>query len=462
MSARSVTGRRSAKAWGLVPLLLLAAWVALEPLAPANSFETIGVGPRSSAMLGATAATGDATSTFYNPAGLTRGTDTEISLNFTYTDVNLEINGENIDDQPITGSTLGVLYPTEFFGQKVAIGALVYVPAQRAARLLTLPLDQPQFLYYGTRNQRLVVMAGGALEITPWLSVGGGIQSLLDTSSEPDFTLIQDPDPSNDDTDPGADADEPELRLRERGAGPGAVAHLRHPGDTERAASLRRHLPRRDQGPPRGAVSRHDPGDRAPRAHAREDPLRVAQRRRALLQPADGLGGRRLHRRAIHARPRRELVRLLAVPGHVLRRHAHLRGRSRRDHPAGAGLLPIAPPAQDIIVPSVGAEWQAFADDHYEVALRGGYAYRSAMLKVDRGLTNFLDTTTHVIGLGFGVTIHDWTRFLKKPLTIDGYTQIHVLEDRNIVKDDPASSPYGDLVIGGLGVGGGLQATVRF
>ncbi|MFN7950934.1 MAG: hypothetical protein U0610_04340 [bacterium] len=33
------------------------------------------------------------------------------------------------------GTLLGVLYPTDFFDYRVAIGALVYVLAQRAARL---------------------------------------------------------------------------------------------------------------------------------------------------------------------------------------------------------------------------------------------------------------------------------------------------------------------------------------
>ncbi len=446
-----------------IGIALLAALVACARPARANPFETIGVGPRSSAMLAATAATGDATSTFYNPAGLTRGSDTEISLNFTYTNLALEINGQNIDDQPITGSTLGVLYPTEFFDQKVAIGALVYVPAQRAARLLALPLDQPQFLYYGTRNQRLVVMAGGALEITPWLSVGGGLQTLLDTSSEPDFTLIQDPDPSNDDTDPGSDALEPQSfgfasAVQDPVLAPTFGVQLT-PSETLRfgvtyRAEIKAHLA-------------------APFLVTIQEiellGLTLAKTRFVLPNGAE-----------LFFSPQTVSVGA-AYTGERLTVDVDVSWFDYSQFPAtfsaatptfegGLGeiilpvpaFLPIAPPAKDIIVPSVGAEWMAFQDDHYDVALRGGYSYRSAMLDVDRGLTNFLDTTAHVIGLGFGVTIHDWTRFLKKPLTIDGYTQIHVLQDRNIVKDDPASSPYGDLVIGGLGIGGGLQATVRF
>lgn len=446
----------------LAPLAIATA-LAAAGAARANPFETIGAGPRASAMLATVASGSDASATFYNPAGLTRVDDTEISLAGAYTNLSLEINGRDIDDQPITGTLLGVLYPTDFFDYRVAIGALVYVPAQRAARLLALPLDQPQFLYYGTRNQRLVVMAAGALEVTSWLSVGAGLQTLLDTSSEPDFTLVQDPDPSNDQSDPDADQLEPQSF--------GFASAVQDPVLS----------------PTVGLTFTPDERLRFGLSYRAEIKAHLAAPFLVTIQEIELLGLTLADTRFVLPNDAELFFSPQTVSfggaytGERLTVDVDVSWYDYSEFPATfsaatptfegglAGLilpvpafLPIAPPARDIVVPSLGVEWLAASDADLDLQLRAGYAYRSAMLRPDRGLTNFLDTASHVIGLGFGLTLRDWSRFVPKPLTIDGYTQIHVLETRDIVKDDPASSPYGDLRIGGLGVGGGIQATVRF
>ncbi len=446
----------------LAPLAIATA-LAAAGAARANPFETIGAGPRASAMLATVASGSDASATFYNPAGLTRVDDTEISLAGAYTNLSLEINGRDIDDQPITGTLLGVVRPTDFFDYRVAIGALVYVPAQRAARLLALPLDQPQFLYYGTRNQRLVVTAAGAVEIASWLSVGAGIQTLLDTSSEPDFTLVQDPDPSNDQTDPDADQLEPQSF--------GFASAVQDPVLS----------------PTVGITVTPDEHLRFGLSYRAEIKAHLAAPFLVTIEEIELLGLTLADTRFVLPND----AELFFSPQTVSFGAAYTGERLTVDvdvswfdysqFPAtfsaatptfegGLGeiilpvpaFLPIAPPARDIVVPSIGVEWTASTEGDLDVRLRGGYAYRNAMLSADHGLTNFLDTSSHVIGLGFGLTFRDWSRFVPKPLTIDGYTQVHVLADRDIVKTDPASSPYGDLRIGGLGVGGGLQATVRF
>ena len=126
------------------------------------------------------------------------------------------------------------------------------------------------------------------------------------------------------------------------------------------------------------------------------------------------------------------------------------------------GFLPIKPPAHDIVVPAVGAEWRAYGGERTCLWLRAGYKYRPAMVDEDRSLTNYLDSTSHVLGAGFGLRFNNWSRFVSKPLSIDAYMQVHFLQGRDIRKDDPTSSPYGDLRLGGLLYGGGLEATIRF
>ncbi len=432
-------------------------------VARANPFETIGAGPRASAMLATNAIASDASAVFYNPAGLIHGTDTEIGFGFAYTSLDLEINGRNIDDQPITGSMMTVLYPTDFFDYKVAIGALVYIPTQRAARLLALPLDQPQFLYYGTRNQRLVVMVGGAVEITQGFSVGGGVQTLLNTSSEPDFTLIQDPNPGNDQSDPGANAKEPQSfgfasAVQDPVLSPAFGVQLTANEHLSLGLSYR------------GEIKAHLS---APFLVTIEElkllGLTIAQTRFVLPNDAELFFSPQTVSAGV-AYTSDDLRVDLDVGWY---QYSHFPATFSAATPSFSGglaelilpvpaFLPIDPPAKDIVVPAIGVEWTALREADFDLALRSGYEYRSTMLRPDRGITNFLDTTAHVIGLGCGVTIRDWSRYVPKPLTLDGYAQVHVLEHRNILKDDPASSPYGDLRLGGLGVGGGVQATVRF
>lgn len=433
--------------------------------AEAIPFEVLGTGSRSSAMLVGTATVKGPPCVFYNPGALIRTEHTEVVAGFQMTQVNMEINGRNIEEENLTTSLLGVVHPTEFFGKKVAIGALLSIPFKRVSRFLTLPLDQPQFIYYGTRNQRIVVMAAAAVRITKWLSVGAGLQTSLNTFSQPDFTLVQDPDPTNDFNNPTADALEPQSfgfasAVMEPSLSPLAGIQLTPLQGLNIGLTYR--------GQSQSTIS-------APLNVSIEEinlaGLMLAQSRFNLPNEGDVFfSPHQVSLGLAYTTPEETwCVELDATwydwssfpPTFPAGLPSFTGGLGELILPV-PGFLPIKPPTRDVVVPSLGVEWHAYGGKSMDLWLRGGYAYRPTLLDEDRSLTNYLDSTTHIVGSGVGLEFRNWSRFLPKPLSIDAYMQVHILDKRDIVKDDPASSRFGDLRISGILYGGGLEFTFRF
>ena len=433
--------------------------------ADAIPFEVLGAGSRSSAMLVGTATVKGPPSVFYNPGALTHAVDTEVVTGFQMTQVSLEINGRNIEEEEITTTLLGVVHPTEFFGQKIAIGALLSIPFQRVSRFLTLPLDQPQFIYYGTRNQRIVVMAAAAVQITNWLSVGAGLQTSLNTFSQPDFTLVQDPDQTNDFNDPVADALEAQSfgfasAVMEPSLSPLAGIQFTPLQGFNIGLTYRGEIKSIISAPLNVSIEEINLGG-----------IMLAQSRFNL--PNEGevfFSPHQISLGLAYTTPREALTLELDAtwfdwssfpPTFPAGLPSFTGGLGELILPV-PGFLPLKPPTRDVVVPSVGLEWHAYGGKAMDLWLRGGYAYRPTMLREDKSLTNYLDCTTHIVGSGFGLQLRNWSRFVPKPLTIDAYMQVHILEKRDILKDDPASSRFGDLRISGILFGGGLELTFLF
>ena len=453
-------GRWLAPSAALLAGVLLAATTAV-----ANPFGTLGAGHRSSAMLVGTALSEGPGSLFYNPASLPGGSDTQIVAGFQMTELRLEINGLDIDEEEIGSSHLGLVHPTNLFGAETAIGVLISIPFQRVSRLLTLPLDQPQFLYYGTRNQRLVVMAGAGVRVNEWLSVGVGVQTLLDAFSEPDFSLVQDPDSGNDLTDPETDALEAQSfgfasAVQDPVLAPIAGIRLSPLSGLDIGVAYRGQI--------QGSIS-------APFLVTIEEiellGLNLAQSRFVL--PNDAQIFFNPHELSIGVSYRtRDGTWSVGLdvtwfdwsdfpPTFSEATPVFSGGLSELILPVPE-FLPIKPPTRDVVVPALGAEWWAVQGEDLDVRFRGGYSLRPTMLDEDRSLSNYLDSTAHIVAAGLGLEIRDWSRFVPKPLSLSGYVQMHVLENRDVTKEDPASSPFGDLELSGYLIGGGVEATIRF
>lgn len=84
---------------------------------------------------------------------------------------------------------------------------------------------------------------------------------------------------------------------------------------------------------------------------------------------------------------------------------------------------------RNIWVPAVGVEWCAFNGRHVEFYLRLGYRYRESPVPEQKGRTAFLDSNTHILSGGVGLTFKNLVRrILREPISVDAHVQYFHLE----------------------------------
>ena len=103
---------------------------------------------------------------------------------------------------------------------------------------------------------------------------------------------------------------------------------------------------------------------------------------------------------------------------------------------------PIDLGAKDVLIPRVSALWRPLPSWH----IRTGYAYRPTPLPRAVYAATYLDSSTHIIGLGTGLTIGDPTEIQDEPLTFELAVQWQHLEPRTSIKKD-LENPTGDTRI---------------
>ncbi|MFN7950933.1 MAG: hypothetical protein U0610_04335 [bacterium] len=186
--------------------------------------------------------------------------------------------------------------------------------------------------------------------------------------------------------------------------------------------------------------------------HARRHPLRAAQRCGALLQPGIVPSG---------AYTGERLTVDVDVSWYDYLSFPRPSAATPTFEGGLAGLillfrvfLPIAPPARDIAVPSLG------------VGMARGFGCGSRSLRAGQGMQRHAPSRPRPHELPGhrgchrpGLRFHSFKAIesLRAEAAYDRrlLMQIHVLETASHREDDLGLSPYGDLRIGGLGVGGG-------
>ncbi len=168
---------------------VLAACILAAPTAHAGNQDLYGMGARGPGMSGATVAFPRGwESVWYNPAGLIVGGARAFSFGFQTTTFDLSVDSprpEDVagigDEEHISGVTLGVNVRLPLLGalqDRIALGLGLYIPA---STLLSARIPEPfapQFSLVGDRARTVSVQAALALEIAPWLQIGGGIRAL--------------------------------------------------------------------------------------------------------------------------------------------------------------------------------------------------------------------------------------------------------------------------------------------
>lgn len=169
----------------------VAAFVAAP--AEANTFETLGFGPRAVAMGDAvTADANDYTATWYNPANLVTRKDVNFGLTFDFQRLASQIQLQNPSSPtgldcsqcspPNTiGYSLGLVFP---LGGKVkdhvAIGLGLYLPSQNLLETIAPDPNQPFWYMYTGSPDRIITVVGVGIRIVDELSIGVGVQALAD------------------------------------------------------------------------------------------------------------------------------------------------------------------------------------------------------------------------------------------------------------------------------------------
>ena len=108
--------------------------------------------------------------------------------------------------------------------------------------------------------------------------------------------------------------------------------------------------------------------------------------------------------------------------------------------------------ASDILIPKVGVEWAPAGG----WVLRAGYSFHPTPLPRATSAATYLDSDTHVVGLGVAWTFGDPFEVGTSPLTVDLGLQWHHPTRRVAAKVDP-SNPTGDVAYSGDVLAGVLE-----
>ena len=444
-------------------------WVPLLILLPsfnaqyscANPFDNFGLGSRSAAMgCAMTAVADDFSASLYNPAGLADAGQMEVSIGYFYAHPTLETfwadQWRDIDEDSTSGVVFGVVFPPfNVLGGRFVGGLGLHIPDKRVARSLMLPFEQPRFEMYGSRNQRTVIYSPNAIQITPWLSIGAGFQMFLDTTGGPRFELIEDT-PAN------------EGRFSE-----GSISSSQKPHFFPFAGILVKPLKGLNLGfcfRDKQEISLDIP------MFVQIEPLLggiIPASAIDLSTPAPLFFSPRQYAFGISWRPVERLLLAADVTYMEWSEFINPGPDGYTIFYGGLALLLRQNPnyhlAQgnfnDIWVPAVGMEYCVMNRHKVELFVRAGYRYRTTPVPEQKGRTAFLDSDTHIVSCGFGLTFKNiFKRIMKEPFSVDVHAQYFHLAQRDYVRDllVAISDRFGDIRFRGSVVSLGITATFRF
>ena len=455
------------------PLLLVALVISSPGPLPANPLDNYGFGSKWVAMGGAvTAIVDDVGAMYYNPAGLVRAESVQVSIGYFFADPTLKINGYEIGEDAVSGINAGFVTPPMNLGTikigsreigpiKMGGGGGLHIPDKRVARTLAIPYDQPTFVLYGARNQRMVLMTPFSFQIFPWLQVGATVSMHMRTSGGPEFVIR-------------------ENRPENRGLwSEGSISTTQRPSffpsaGVEAQPMKNLHLGFCYRG--KNEVVYKIPM----KVHI--EPLHIWPE-----LPIPLLGESLIDMNTV--------VYSFFAPeqfsfgaGYDFGKRCTLTldltlerwSAFRQPAPEGATLFsggiavlvpqnpnyPLPPPDfHDIVTPAVGVEVRPFLYPHWELVFRGGYRYKPSPAPEATGWNNFLANDTHIFSGGLGlnlVQVEDTLKVIRGPVRLDVHVQYFWLTQGRALKENPVADAYGDMVFGGSVINAGATLTLEF
>ena len=436
----------------------LAALLALSGAARANPIDAFGFGSRAQAMGGAaTADSDDASANYYNPAGLVRGHDLRIDIGYRYAQPLLKMNGRDVGVDASRGFALGIAAPGKIGGFRFAFGVALWLPDQRLTRVRSLPYQEPRFVYYDNRMQRLWLSANLAVQIVPGLYIGAGLTFMSRTTGQVNLMgdiAVSDPDSSTLVTNINVDL--VAVRYPEAGILWDVSRNLSLAASYRDSFSLVL-----DQGfRIDGNVG--EPGQPPVVAGGYFQAHTVST---DLFQPWQlTLGARaRLTRRF---QMTYDLTyagwSAFPVPAAELSLAFDIKQFNSKVHLPPSRTYP-APGFHDIVIPRIGGEYRAYDGRRLAVDMRGGYSYEPTPVPEQIGESSLADSDKHTFSIGIGLTLRRLQPILllPEPISIDAHFAVTYLPDRDNRKEDPLD-PTGDFVAGGTVVQAGLMMRTRW
>ncbi len=430
-----------------LPLLMLVVLLARPSVSAGNPLETYGYGSRATSLGGAySAVADDFAAIFYNPAGLPQIGDVDLGFGMTFFNADFHsirnvVVGETPRGEPIVGDVNTSMSDNGgFLGgvavgltDDIAVGVGLFVPSTHyLARLQTQNQQEPNFIWYEKRSKRFALLVSVGARVYKGLHIGAGIDVLFGPEG-----MIN-------------------LRIPAGGEGTADLALTFRPRIAPYAGLL--YKMKNDM---RFAVVYKDKKNQG----EVDLTLNGEIDSEALTIPISG----KLQSMIFYS-PRQVVFGWAWKPGERVNLSLDLAWLqwslfkdATMDVDLKVGPTGTAVPFQqvtdpgfsDTFLPRAGIEyiakrWSLFPlSDRAELALRGGYYFVKSPVPEQTGVTNYLDSDSHVFSAGLGLALRSLfgsTRALK----LGFHFQFHQLMDREHRKAGGRADLDGD----------GIQETV--
>ena len=438
-------------------LATLAGLAALATSASANPIDQYGFGSRSAAMAGAAAADGHngVAANYYNPGALVASGRMSLDVGYMYNHHALAINGLDQHVSDSSGFVAGIVVPGQIGGLKLAVGAAVHLPDERATRSRQILFSKPRWALFDNRPQRFMLSTNVAVQLKPGLSIGGGVSYMSRTEGVIRLRgLVGFPLPQDSDLELATDVDLVAVRYPQAGIYWEPTRDLALGLTYRHTFLLQVHQGFRVEG---------DVGTPGTAPIIRDGFFQLISDSRDLFQPTQVALGAEYH-------PIKKLrVNLDAT---------YQRWSTFRDPAADIridldlkdlqSLVKLPPPRvfgpagfHDTLVVRTGVELGVMQRRRMSMVVRGGYAFEPTPVPEQSGETNFVDCDKHTIAAGAGLRLWGLTAVLPRPFDIDLHLAATILPERLTRKWSPVDTT-GDYRAGGVLWQAGLMTRLEF
>ncbi|MBV71705.1 MAG: hypothetical protein CMH52_10230 [Myxococcales bacterium] len=383
-------------------------------------FDTHGYGARAVALGNAMVSQrGDYTGVYYNPATLTGQPSVQVALGFDVILPKLKITF----DEPLSsdvagevlpsnnaGAHLGAIFPIgEFWGRQLVLGAGFFAPILQPTRVEALDKTQAHFYRFQAQSDALTLGFAAAFELTDWISLGAGLHVIggLKGGSNLEIDLFSRRILS-------------ERKVAQVDPGRAAVFGLTLT-PIERlvvGASFRQEIDL----PYEMTIDANLTGIGR---------VLTTVYGRTLYRPAKWLlGAQYAITDALNLLVQIDYERWSQAPDPAARYRGSVDGRALNFEIQEFDYVPLDLGAVDTLTPRFALEYRSSK----EWSWFAGYAFLPTPLPAQTDITNYVDSDTHQLGLGFAYSVSNPWATNQAPLTIEFALQCLQMETRDMRK----------------------------